>query len=169
MSKKVLVTFGSKYGATAQIAEKIGQVLQEAGFDTKVVSTRTADKPAAYDAVVLGSSVYVGSWRKESAKYLRDNLQELKTKAVWIFSSGPTGEGDPVELAQGWRVPKNLKVTIDSIQPRDVTVFHGNVDVNKLSKLHKWMIEKVEAPVGDFRDWDAIISWAKSIADALQG
>jgi menaquinone-dependent protoporphyrinogen oxidase len=74
-----------------------------------------------------------------------------------------------VELAQGWRVPKNLKVTIDSIQPRDVTVFHGNVDVNKLSKLHKWMIEKVEAPVGDFRDWDAIISWAKSIADALQG
>jgi menaquinone-dependent protoporphyrinogen oxidase len=169
MNKRVLIIFGSKYGSTAEIANKIGQVLQESGLDTDVTPAKSANKPDTYDAVVLGSSVNVGSWRKESAKYLRDNLQELKTKAVWIFSSGPTGEGDPVELAQGWRVPKNLKVIINSIQPRNVTVFHGNVDVTKLSRLHKWMIGKVEAPVGDFRDWDAIARWAKSIADALQG
>jgi hypothetical protein len=30
------------------------------------------------------------------------------------------------------------------------------------------MIGKVDAPVGDFRDWEAITSWATSITEALK-
>jgi len=30
------------------------------------------------------------------------------------------------------------------------------------------MINKVKGPVGDFRNWDAIASWAKSIAVELK-
>jgi hypothetical protein len=30
------------------------------------------------------------------------------------------------------------------------------------------MIKNVKAPLGDFRDWEAITSWAKSIADGLK-
>ena len=36
MSKKVLVVYASKYGATAEIAEKIGKALLHAGFDTDI-------------------------------------------------------------------------------------------------------------------------------------
>ena len=168
MNKKVLVTFGSKYGSTGEIAKRIGQVLQESGLNTDVVPVKSADKPDTYDAIILGSGVYIGNWRKDAAKFLKANQSVLKTKPVWIFSSGPTGEADPVELGKGWRVPKKLKDTIDSIQPRDITVFHGDVNVSKLTGLHKWMIGKVEAPVGDFRNWDTISVWAARIADALQ-
>jgi hypothetical protein len=29
------------------------------------------------------------------------------------------------------------------------------------------MIKNVKAPMGDFRDWNAINAWARAIADAL--
>jgi len=37
-----------------------------------------------------------------------------------------------------------------------------------MNLIEKWMIKNVKAPLGDFRDWDAINAWAGAIADALQ-
>jgi menaquinone-dependent protoporphyrinogen oxidase len=118
--------------------------------------------------VVLGSAVYIGRWRKEAAKFLKANEEVLAEQRVWLFSSGPTGEGDPVELTQGWRFPGALQPIADRIQPRDIAVFHGAVDVNKLNLVEKWMLKNVKSPVGDYRDWEAITSWAKAIVDVLQ-
>ena len=42
------------------------------------------------------------------------------------------------------------------------------MDVKTLNLIEKWMIKNVKAPVGDFRDWDAITSWATGIADVLK-
>ena len=165
---KVLVTYATKYGATAEIAEKIGQVLRQAGLLTDVLpASRVSDLPT-YQAVVLGSAVYVGLWRKEAARFLKANEHVLAGQLVWLFSSGPTGEGDTVELLQGWRFPKALQPIADRVQPRDITVFHGAVALEKLNPLYKWMLNNVEAPIGDFRDWDAITSWATAIADVLK-
>ena len=33
MANKILVAYGSKYGATQEIAEKIGQVIAQSGFE----------------------------------------------------------------------------------------------------------------------------------------
>ncbi|MDO9302137.1 MAG: hypothetical protein Q7T89_12175, partial [Anaerolineales bacterium] len=88
-------------------------------------------------------------------------------RQVWLFSSGPTGQGDPLELLKGWRFPDAQRPIIERIRPRDITVFHGVVDVKKLNPLHKWMIRKVETPIGDFRDWDIITSWSTAIANEL--
>jgi menaquinone-dependent protoporphyrinogen oxidase len=168
MDKRVLVTFATKYGATAEIAEKIGEVLQQAGLEADVLPAERATDLSAYQAVILGSAVYIGRWRKEAVKFLQANEQTLAEKPVWLFSSGPTGEGDPVELLQGWRFPGKLQPIVDRIQPRDIAVFHGAVDVNKLNFIQKWMLKNVKAPVGDFRDWEAITSWARAIADELK-
>ena len=54
------------------------------------------------------------------------------------------------------------------IRPRDIAVFHGTVDMEKLNFIEKSMIKNVKAPIGDFRDWDAITSWAVMIADELK-
>jgi menaquinone-dependent protoporphyrinogen oxidase len=169
MKKKVLVTYASKYDATAEIAEKIGEVLNSAGLSTNVLPVKQVSDLSQYPAVILGSAVYIGQWRKEAVKFLKANEKALTERFVWLFSSGPTGEGDPVELLGGWRFPKGQQEIADRIQPRDITVFHGNVDVNKLNFLHKWMIGKVESPIGDFRDWEAITAWANSIAETLKG
>ena len=168
MDIQVLVAYATKYGATAEIAEKIGQVLRQAGLRTDVLPTDRVSDLTPYKAVVLGSAVYIGKWRKEAVKFLQANEKMLAERQVWLFSSGPTGEGDPVELVNGWRFPKALQPIADRIQPRDIAVFHGNVNMKKLNFIEKWMIKNVKAPLGDFRDWDAITSWATAIADVLK-
>jgi menaquinone-dependent protoporphyrinogen oxidase len=168
MYSQVLVAYGTKHDGTAEIADRIGQVLREAGLRTDVHPANRVSDLTPYKAVVLGSGVYIGRWRKEAATFLKANEQALAERSVWLFSSGPTGEGDPVELTDGWRFPNGLQSIADRIQPRDVAVFHGVVDTTKLNLLEKWAIKNVKAPVGDFRDWDAITSWAAAIADELK-
>jgi menaquinone-dependent protoporphyrinogen oxidase len=168
MDNQVLVAYATKYGATAEIAEKMGQVLRQAGLRTDVLPTDRVSDVSPYNAVVLGSAVYIGRWRKEAATFLKANEKALAERLVWLFSSGPTGERDPVELTQGWRFPKALQPIADRIRPRDIAVFHGAVDVGKLNFIEKWMLKNVKAPSGDFRDWDAITSWATAIADELK-
>ncbi len=169
MNDQVLVAYASKYGATAEIAEKISQVLQQSGQQTEVLPAKNVRNLTPYKAVILGSAVYIGAWRKEALKFLQVHDQELAKMPVWLFSSGPTGEGDPVTKLQGWRYPKELQPIINRIQPRDIAVFHGNIDESKNNFIEKWMIKNVKAPTGDFRDWSAITAWAEGIAKALQG
>ena len=168
MDKQVLVAYATKYSATAEIAEKIGQVLGRAGLSTDVMPAKEVSYLTPYRAVVLGSAVYIGKWRKEAVKFLQDNENMLAERLVWLFSSGPSGEGDAVELLQGWRFPAKQQPVADRIQAQDIAVFHGAVDTEKLSFIEKSMINSVKAPVGDFRDWDAITAWATTIADQLK-
>jgi menaquinone-dependent protoporphyrinogen oxidase len=168
MKGLVLVAYATKYGATAGIAEKIGQVLVEAGVGAEVLPAEGVDDLASYTAVVLGSAVYAGQWRKQAAEFLQANEKALAQRPIWIFSSGPTGRGDPVELMNGWRFPKPLQPVADRIRPRDVALFHGVIDLEKLNFAEKMIIKGLKAPLDDFRDWDAITAWAQAIAEDLK-
>ena len=168
MENRVLVAYGSKYGATAEIAERIGQVLRQAGLSVEVLPAERVGNVQGYKAVVLGSAVYIGRWRKQAAAFLKANEKALAERPVWLFSTGPTGEGDPVALTQGWRFPKGLQPIADRIRPRDIALFHGSANVDKMNPIEKWMLKNVKVPSGDFRDWDAITAWATAIADALK-
>ena len=167
MDAQILVAYATKYGATAEIAEKIGEVLREAGLQTDVLPADKVSDLTPYQAVVLGSAVYMGKWRDEAAKFLEDNENALTERPVWLFSSGALGEGDPVELMQGWRFPEAQQEVADRIQPRDIAFFHGVLDTEKLSLPEKLILKGVKAPVGDFRDWGAITTWATAIAEEL--
>ena len=168
MDARVLVAYATKYGATAEIAEKVGHVLREAGLQVDVSPADQVSDLTPYQAVVLGSAVYFGRWRKQAVAFLKANEDALAERMVWLFSSGPTGQGDPEELTQGWNFPESLQPIADRVQARDIALFHGASNVEKLNFIEKWMLKNVKAPVGDFRDWEAISSWAGSIADALK-
>jgi menaquinone-dependent protoporphyrinogen oxidase len=167
MDNQGLVVYATKYGATAEIAERIGQVLHQAGLRADVVPVGGVSDLTPYRAVVLGSAVYIGQWRKGAVKFLRVQEKALTERQTWLFSSGPTGEGDAVELTKGWRFLKVLEPIVERIRPRGIAVFHGKVEMKKLNLVERWMLKNVQAPVGDFRDWEAITSWAKAIADAV--
>ena len=167
MNNQVLVTYASKYGATIGIAEKIAGVLEEAQF---VVSLLPVDQPvnlSSFQAVVLGSPIYVGRWRPEAVSFLENNEKELTSKDVWLFSSGPTGQGDPVDILDGWEFPRQQHDLVNRISPRGIKLFHGAIDLSKLDDLEKNTIKHLKAQVGDFRDWDSIADWAKGIVKTL--
>jgi len=168
MGNKVLVAYASKYGATAEIAEKIGQVINQAGLQVDVLPVKSVKDLKPYNAVVLGSAAYMFRWRPEAVAFLKKNKGLLAELPMWLFSSGPLGKGDPVQLLKGQRYPKALEPLIEYIRPRDIAVFHGFVNMEKLNFFERLAFQKASDFQGDFRDWDAITSWANTIANALK-
>lgn len=169
MDGKILITYASKYGATKEIAEKAGEVLRQAGLDVDLKPVSPKQNLNGYKAVILGSAVYIGQWRKEAEVFLRRNEAALAGCPVWIFSSGPTGDGDPIQLVDGVLLPASVQRVADRIHPCDIKLFHGNIDPLRVNAIEKWAVKSlVKKPFGDFRDWDAITSWAQSIAAELK-
>lgn len=167
MNEKVLVAYGSKHGSTAEIAEAIGEAMVEEGLEVEVLNADQVGDVEAYGAVILGSAVYAGMWQKEAVRFLETHEATLADRPVWIFSSGPTGEGDPVELLSGWVFPEAQQEIADRVGPRETVVFHGNIDLDRLGLGEKLIVKAVRGQVGDYRDWDAIRDWAQGVAQAL--
>jgi menaquinone-dependent protoporphyrinogen oxidase len=166
---RILVAFASKHHSTAEIAETIGEALREAGdLLVDVRSVETVRDITGYDAVILGSAVYAGQWQGDAAAFLRRHEHELAQRPTWLFSSGPTGEGDPETLLKGWKLPEALLPIAEHIKPRDVTVFHGDLESDRLSMLERLIVKGVKAPLGDFRDWKVIRAWASGVAEAIK-
>ena len=160
---KVLVATASRHGATDEIAAEIGRRLSDRGLDAVVVAVGDVTGLDGYDAVVLGSAVYMGRWLKEARQFVEAHSDELRARPTWLFSSGPIG--DPP------RPEEQEKGTTDEIVAatgaRDHQVFSGKVDKGGLSFPERAVVRAVGAAEGDYRDWDEIRAWATEIATAL--
>ena len=168
MDKKIIVAYATKYGATAGIADKIGEVLNSAGYTAEVLSVEKVTDLDSCQAIILGSSVYIGQWRKKAVKFLKRNSAVLSEKPIWLFSCGLTGKDDPEELKQNKNFPKKLQYLADQINPKDITAFLGMIILDRLNPLEKMMFKNAGGSIGDFRDWTLITSWAEGIAKTLK-
>jgi menaquinone-dependent protoporphyrinogen oxidase len=166
--KDVLIVYASKYGATKGIAEKTAEVIRNEGLEVDLAEAGEIVNPDPYRAILVGSAVYIGKWQKKAVQFVKKHESVLAGKKTWFFSSGPTGEGDPAGILQGWKCPQALKEVSERIGPVGIALFHGAVDMDKLSGLHRFMVKKINAPTGDFRNWQQISEWAEGIAAELK-
>ncbi|MBI2780542.1 MAG: flavodoxin domain-containing protein [Chloroflexi bacterium] len=174
---RVLVAYASRHGSTMGIAQRIAAELERQEIP---VAFKRVDEPIrveSYQACIIGSSVYLGRWEPQAAEFVRTNAESLSRRPVWLFCSGPVGTDhvdkqgrDALEAAQ----PKEFAEFADLIHPKAEQVFYGVYDpARKDATLAERLIMKVpairnELPAGDFRDWDAIESWAEGIVRALR-
>jgi menaquinone-dependent protoporphyrinogen oxidase len=169
MMTRVLVAYASKYHATAEIAEEIGKALRQTpGLEVVVKDVSTVTSVDMYQAVILGSAVYIGQWQEAAAKFLKDHEPELAKVPVWLFSSGPTGDEDPRDTLKGWEFPEGLRPVAERIAPREIVLFHGKLDMKNLHFGERLIIKAMHPPIGDFRKWDDIRDWAYHIAETLK-
>jgi menaquinone-dependent protoporphyrinogen oxidase len=159
---KVLVTAGSKHGATHGIAEHIAKTLTARGHEVELLEPATVGDLAGYGAVVLGSAVYAGNWRKDATEFSERFAATLQTLPVWIFSSGPLGDKDDNQSKLNQQ-----DALMESTGARNHTWFDGSLIKEDLSLGERAIVKVVRAPFGDFRDWDDIETWANNIADEL--
>jgi menaquinone-dependent protoporphyrinogen oxidase len=159
---RVLVVAASKYGATAEIASTIGEVLNTHGCEATVTSPDQVVSAEAYDAVVLGSAVYAGHWLKPAKELVGRLGGTLGSRPVWLFSSGPIGEPPKPE-----EDPVDVAAIVEATGARDHQLFSGKLDKRRLSFPERAITIALRVPDGDFRDWEAIRSWAAAIADDL--
>lgn len=168
MTEKVLVAYATKHGSTTEIADKIAETLGSAGVHAVALPIEHIGDLNSYSAVVLGSAVYAGKWCKEAIRFLKTHERELAERPVWLFSSGPTGEGDAATLLKGWLLPQEAQAIANRIHPRDIALFHGELESDKLNLFEKLIVKGVKAPLGDYRDWFEIVQWAQGIAESLK-
>jgi menaquinone-dependent protoporphyrinogen oxidase len=159
---KVLVCAASKYGATSEIAQAVADVLAERGCEVTVLPPQKVGAIEEFDAVVLGSAVYMGQWMKPARELAQRSAGALAARPVWLFSSGPIGE--PAQPADN---PVDVTKILQATEARDHQIFTGKLAKKHLKFPDRAIVSAIRAQEGDFRNWTQITDWATSIADAL--
>jgi menaquinone-dependent protoporphyrinogen oxidase len=173
----VLVTYATRHGATRGIAERIAGALEGRSVGTTVRSVDDVDDISSYDAFVIGSATYAFHWLGEAKDFVHRHEPVLRTKPVWLFSSGPLGEETreiSASQAKASAAPKEFQEFEAAIRPRAMRVFYGAFDpdaapVGVMERImHAIPPARNAMPAGDFRDWPEIDAWGNHIADELE-
>ena len=115
MMNKVLVTYTTMSGSTAEVAGVIGEEIAGKGMQVDVLPLEKVTRLDEYGAVVLGAPMIMG-WHRSALKFLRSHQDELEQLPVAIFamamsltSYGKTDvDGVPVFIDENLPVsPKN--------------------------------------------------------------
>jgi menaquinone-dependent protoporphyrinogen oxidase len=159
----VLVTAASRHEATAEIAAAIRDRLVADGLTVDLVAPHEVMDLDGYDAVVLGSAVYMGRWLEPARDLVNRLAEDLQARPVWLFSSGPVG--DPP--APDEDVPE-LEDLLALSGARGYARFGGRVERGRLGPVERTVMRAFRVPDGDNRDWDSVAAWADQVAHALR-
>jgi menaquinone-dependent protoporphyrinogen oxidase len=170
---KAIIVYASKHGSTRDIAEFIAERFRQHGMQAEARSVDAAPSPEGYDAVVIGSAVYMEHWMGEAVEFVRRNRTALASRPVWLFSSGPLELGsETISIHDPKLEPKEISELKEAIHPRGHQVFFGALDPGKLALKYRMLrtlpAARAVLPEGDFRNWNEIEAWADSIAQALK-
>ena len=142
---KVLVTVGSKHGASGEIGKAIRDALTEFGLEAVALPPDEVGSLDGYGAVVIGSGIYGGRWVAEAKRFVEGHADELKSLPVWAFSSGPLGSPPkPVED------PPDGLAMAERSGAREHRIFAGKLDRSKLNFGERAIVGMVKAPIRRF-------------------
>ena len=161
---KVLVCVASKHGATAQIGEALAKALVENGMEADIRAPEQVTDLGGYDAVVLGSGVYMGRWLPDARRLVDRISGQLDGRPVWLFSSGPIGD----RSRETTRPPVNATAIIAATAAREHRVFSGRMERAKLGIVNRAIMAAMHIEDGDDRDWADIAAWGEQIAEQLR-
>jgi menaquinone-dependent protoporphyrinogen oxidase len=162
----VLVAHASKHGSTAEIAQAIADRLRESGLSVDCAAAAQVTSLEPYDAVVLGSAVYMKRWRGDARHFLRDHANELSQRPFWVFSSGPVGE-PKAGVDPAWLEPLRTIEKVEELGAREHVVFGGRMPTEPRGPAQRAMVRNTPSEYRDRRDWRQIHSWAAGIASEL--
>jgi menaquinone-dependent protoporphyrinogen oxidase len=161
---RILVAYATKKGSTAEIAQAVGKELEVSGHVAEVAEIGTVTSLAGYNAVVIGGPVYVGKivGVGKFVKHHSSELAGIPVAGFVVCLSAAAKDSEGMALAE-----KALHAALNPLKPVAETIFAGKLDPEKLSWFQRWIIKKVKSPVGDFRDWTAIATWARELPGKL--
>ena len=172
MSNTILVTYASRAGSTAEIAETIGKTLCEGGAQVDVMPMNVVMDLSTYRAVVAGSAIRGSKWLPEAIQFTQTHQSTLNQRPFAMFTVCITlamknAENYRAGVAD-WVAPVRAIV-----KPLDEGFFAGILDFKKLPFNWDTLMLRLTValgifPRGDHRDWNAIRTWAKGLSSTLK-
>jgi menaquinone-dependent protoporphyrinogen oxidase len=152
---KVLVAYATRYGSTAEVAEKIGEVIRSKGAEVDVANIKDKPDPVGYDAAVVGGAIYIMMLSGKTKGFVAKHRKTLKNMPVAYFVLSGLLKEDTPENRE--KIGSKLNSIKKKVAPIDVALFGGVFDPSKGPKM------MAEEPGYDSRDWDAISAWAEGL------
>jgi menaquinone-dependent protoporphyrinogen oxidase len=192
---KVLIVYSTNSGSTGEVADAVAEELKQNGHTAEVKKIQDVTSVDGYDAVVVGAPMIFG-WHQTARSFIHKFQSALAQKKVAYFACSmrltevpgesipplsltldPTLVAKPVKPGSlnlkerfttvGYYLNPMVK-NAPAIKPVSVALFNGKLEMFRL----KWwqaafVMVVVQATPGDYRDWDFIKSWSKSISSLL--
>lgn len=140
MSKKILVTYTSKYGSTRKYAEWIAEELNADLFPAQKVDLKDLSK---YDIVIYGGALYAGGIA--GVKLVTQN----PCKNLIVFT---VGLADPHTTDYSSIINKNF--TSEVLENTKVFHLRGGIDYKKLGPAHKIMMTMMKNKIQKKPDYE---------------
>jgi menaquinone-dependent protoporphyrinogen IX oxidase len=193
--KKILITYTTNAGSTADVAETVRKAIQNKTFQAEVKPLSEVSDLAPYDAIIIGAPMILG-WHRDAKIFLRAHRDELSNKLFACFltamSLTRTRETDidgvPVQVDPGlaqeprnpkWLSPKELYAlprnyirpilkSAAPAKPLGVGLFGGSLNLFTLSWPQRiFVLLAIRAKPGDIRDEVFIKGWAVNLRSQL--
>jgi menaquinone-dependent protoporphyrinogen oxidase len=172
---RALIIYGTRWGSTTDIARRVSETLKTCGYTVDVINAKNKTKEIeTYNLIIIGSSISMGKWTKETKTFLKKNASKMKNKKTALFvSCGLILRQGGLEKAR----EDYLRKVADkySLNPVSFGAFGGFLNfktshgilgdlfVNSSKKRLKEIGVDTSKPY-DFRNWTEIETWTRSIA-----
>ena len=181
---KALIVYGTRYGATADTSEVIGDVLRQKGFEVRVIEAKMEKvrSISEFELIIVGSGIRMGRWTKEPDKFLGKFQKDLSKKKLALFvccgGAHPLTEGEEKgkEMEEAKRKYLEDKATEYNLNPIALGFFGGIYNFNKMSwflrktmsgvksQLEEAGYKETKSGIYDTRNLNTIHNWAKEVA-----
>ena len=171
MNDKILITYATRTGSTAEVAEAIAKILREQGAQVDLTPMQEVTNLTSYDAVVVGSAIQNRQWLPEAMEFVQANRHALSQKRAAMFTLCMTlamrdGEKYRPDV-MAWLAPVRSMV-----RPVSEGLFAGVLDIPRIPSFSDRLKFRISVlfgvwSQGDHRDWDAINLWALGLYSEL--
>lgn len=171
MTHTILVTYASRFGSTAGVAEAIAKTLSEQGAQVDLRPMKDVADLSSYRAVVAGSAINGGAWLPEAMQFLQTHQAELRRKPFAAFLVCMT-----LSMKNGEQYRSHVSSWLEPVRrvtrPVSEGLFAGALDIGKIPSFGDRIKFRLSVlfgvwKEGDHRDWNAIHAWAKALSRLL--
>ena len=176
---KALVVYGTRWGGTVAIAQKIGETLKQEGLEVTVADAKTPPETVdSYDLMVVGSGMRADKWTKETILFLEKNAPTLRHRKTALFVScqiADRKDDDPIKEKAKKRYLTQTAQKF-GLRPLAYGFFGGYMDfsqshgliVDIMMKVNRKKLRKGgldQTKTLDTRNWTEIQTWTRQVAN----
>lgn len=168
MKGRILVTYATLTDSTAEVALAIGQQLLDAGADVDIQPADHVFDLSPYSAAIVGSGVRWGKPYPSALNFLaQQQLALIHIPVAYFIVCGAMHEDTKENRSQARLYMEALLAAAPAVLPVRLGLFGGRVDRQRLSPALRLLMKLTRKEDGDYRDWDAIESWADTLVGTL--
>lgn len=165
---KILVAYESHFGSTAEVAKFIGNQLTSDSSKIDIKRISEVDDLSSYAKIIIGSAIQYDKWMPEARAFVISNRKILAQLPVAFFFNclALSKKTDKTEKKANLYSEK-LYALAPEVNPISIGRFAGVLNYAKMSLgsrvFAKGLFAIIGVKEGDYRDWNAIGDWSKSL------